>query len=182
LICSFCGYDNLPGEDFCVECRADLRDFDLPQAKGGLSARLLDETLERLCTHPPTTVTPDTPLSDVLKLLRTKNIGSVVVGKTAPFQGIFTERDFLFKVANHDLDLAKTRVGDLMTPNPATVQSSQPIAAALNAMSTMGVRHLPVVRDGKLVEVLSVQDILEYIKDLLAAVEDAPAGDLRKRA
>lgn len=169
MICTFCGYDNLPGEDFCVECRADLRDQDIPGAGGGLSARLLDETLERLCTHPPTTVTADTPLAEVLRLLRTKNIGSVVVGKTAPFQGIFTERDFLFKVANHDIDLNKTRVGDLMTRNPATVQSSQPIAAAFNAMSSIGIRHLPVVRDGQLAEVLSVQDILEYLKNLLAA-------------
>lgn len=178
MICTSCGYDNLPGEDSCVECRADLRDQDVPGVGGGLSGRILGETLEKLCTHPPTTVTPDTPLAEVLRLLRTKNIGSVVVGTTAPFKGIFTERDFLFKVANHNLDLAKTKVGDLMTRNPVTVQSSQPIAAALNAMSAIGVRHLPVVRDGKLAEVLSVQDILEYLKDLLE-VNDAPGRGAR---
>jgi len=150
-----------------VECRADLRDQDVPQARPGIPERLLHDTLENLCKHPPTTVTPDTPLAEVLRLLRTKNIGSVVVGNTAPFKGIFTERDFLTKVANHPLDLQKVTVGEVMTRNPVTVESSQPIAAALNAMSAIGVRHLPVVRDGQIAEVLSVQDILEYIKELL---------------
>jgi len=166
LICTFCGYDNLPGEDYCVECRADLRDQDIPQARLGISDRLLNETLERLCKHPPATVTPDTPISEVLKLLRSRNIGSVVVGTTAPFKGIFTERDCLTKLANRPYDLNKTTVGELMTRNPLSVESSQPIAAALNAMSAIGVRHLPVVRDGQIAEVLSVQDILEYIRDL----------------
>ena len=174
MICTSCGYDNLPGEDYCVECRADLRDQDVPGARPGIPDRLLNETLETLCTHPPTTVTPDTTLADVLRLLRTRNIGSVVVGTTAPFKGIFTERDVLFKIANRYYDLDKTTVGEFMTHNPVTVESSQPIAAALNAMSAIGVRHLPVVRDGHIAEVLSVQDILEYIRNLLAS---APAAE-----
>jgi signal-transduction protein with cAMP-binding, CBS, and nucleotidyltransferase domain len=169
LICVFCGHDNLPGEDYCVECRADLRDQDIPQARAGIPARLLNETLEQLCKHPPTTVTPETTLYEVLRLLRTKNIGSVVVGQSAPFKGIFTERDCLTKIANHGYDLKKTTVGEVMTRQPLTVESSQPIAAALNAMSAIGVRHLPVVREGQLAEVLSVQDILEYIQDLVAS-------------
>lgn len=127
---------------------------------------LLNETLERLCKHPPTTVKPETPLSEVIRLLRSKNIGSVVVGDRAPFKGIFTERDCLTKLANQPFDLTKTTVGEVMTHNPLTVESSQPIAAALNAMSAIGVRHLPVVRDGQIAEVLSVQDILEYIREL----------------
>lgn len=127
---------------------------------------LLNVTLEKLCKHPPTTVTPETSLSEVLRLLRARNIGSVVVGEKAPFKGIFTERDCLTKLGNQSYDLKKTTVGEVMTRNPLTVESSQPIAAALNAMSAIGVRHLPVTRDGQIAEVLSVQDILEYLREL----------------
>jgi len=112
-------------------------------------------------------VAPTTTLREVLEIMRMKNIASVVVGTEAPFEGIFTERDFLYKVAGKKVDLEKTQVGELMTSNPATVSSHSPIAVALNHMSAIGVRHVPVERDGRLVEVLSVQDILEYLQDLM---------------
>jgi CBS domain-containing protein len=121
-------------------------------------------------------VAPTTTLREVLDIMRIKNIASVVVGTEAPFEGIFTERDFLYKVAGKDVDLDNTQVGELMTPNPATVSSHSPIAVALNHMSAIGVRHVPVERDGRLVEILSVQDILEYLQDLMEAHDNPPPG------
>jgi signal-transduction protein with cAMP-binding, CBS, and nucleotidyltransferase domain len=174
LICPSCHFDNLPGEDHCVQCHQDLSHQDVPQAQEGLPGRILSDTLEKLCTHPPTTVAPTTTLREVLEIMRLKNVGSVVVGTEAPFQGIFTERDFLYKVAGMNIDMEKTPVSELMTANPATVSSHSPIAVALNHMSAIGVRHIPVERDGRLVEILSVQDILEYLQDLLEEHDTQP--------
>lgn len=168
--CPSCGFDNLPGEDNCTECSADLRDQDIPTGRAGIEGiqkSILEDTLEKLCTHPPTTVSASTTLREVLTLMREKNIASVVIGDRAPFEGIFTERDFLYKVAGKDVDLDNTTVGTLMTLNPSTVPIDQPIAAALHQMSSISVRHVPVVRDGKLAEILSVQDILEYLHENL---------------
>lgn len=169
--CLRCGHDNLPGEDNCSECRADLRDLDVPTPREGVQQRILEDSLEKLCTHPPTTVTPDTSLREVLKLMRTRRVASVVIGTEAPFQGIFTERDFLYKVAGKDVDLDQTTVGELMTPRPAMVPSDRPVAAALHAMSAIGVRHVPLVREGKLVEILSSKDILFYLQGLLREMQ-----------
>ena len=172
MICPFCGHDNLPGEDHCTECHCDLHDRDVPSPREGIQRSILEDKLESLCTHPPTTVTAGTSLRDVLKLMRQKDVASVVVGMDAPFKGICTERDFLYKVADKDVDLDTTKVSELMTPNPATVPAEQPIAAALYAMSAIGIRHVPLVKDGKLAEILAVQDILEYLMRISQARAD----------
>jgi len=165
MICPTCGYDNLPGEDHCAECQTDLSNQDVFSPKNGFQRDILETTLEVLCTHPPTTVTESTPIREVLRLMRTKKVGSVVVGTEVPFAGIFTERDMLYKVAGQDIDLDKTTVGELMHPNPVTLQVNKPFAAALHAMSVGEFRHVPLVKDGKLVEILAIHDILKYLQD-----------------
>jgi len=164
--CSSCGHENLPGEDYCVECQADLRD-SVPSPRDDIQKHISEDLIDVLCTHPPNTVLPETSLRDVLALMRDKNIASVVVGTKAPFEGIFTERDFLYKVVGKNIDLEKTAVGDLMTRDPAWLVAEQPIAAAFNAMSAIGVRHIPVARDGKLAEILSARDLVEYLQSLM---------------
>lgn len=168
MICPTCGHDNLPGEDSCTECHTDLRHEDVFTPKNGFQRDILESTLEVLCTHPPTTVSADTPIREVIRLMRTKKVGSVVIGTEAPFAGIFTERDMLYKIAGQNVDLDTTTVGDLMTPNPVTLSVDQPIAAALHAMSVGEFRHLPLVKDGKLVEVLAIHDILKYLHEEMA--------------
>ena len=54
-------------------------------------------------------------------------------------------------------------VSDHMTANPVTLQADDPVAYALNRMMVGGYRHIPVQRDGKLVGVASVRDILGYL-------------------
>jgi CBS domain-containing protein len=169
--CIRCGHENLPGDDLCSECHADLRDLDIPAPCEGIQRHILEDSLETLCTHPPTTVTPQTTLREVLNLMRSKRVASVVVGTVAPFEGIFTERDFLYKVAGQDVDVDQVTVGELMTPRPATVPSDQPVAAALHAMAAISVRHVPVVREGKLAEILSSKDILEYLQKLIRKMQ-----------
>lgn len=73
-------------------------------------------------------------------------------------------------------------VGDFMTRNPITVESSQPVPEARRIMSDKNIRHLPVVNHGKLVGVLSDRD-LQFIATLhtldleTALVEDAMNHD-----
>jgi len=50
-----------------------------------------------------------------------------------------------------------------MTPHPETVGPADPLAFALGKMAGGGYRHLPVVKDGQPVGVISVRDILRHI-------------------
>lgn len=55
-----------------------------------------------------------------------------------------------------------------MTPSPATIEASRSLAEAHRTMRRHGIRHLPVVRDGSLVGILSLRDLhlLETLRDV----------------
>ena len=54
------------------------------------------------------------------------------------------------------------KMRDIMKPSPWTVTETTPLGDAHQVMSKNRIRHLPVVRDGKLCGILSERDILEY--------------------
>jgi CBS domain-containing protein len=73
-----------------------------------------------------------------------------------------TERDFLTKVAG-SAGFGRQPVADYMTHHPETVGPTDSLAFALGKMAGGGYRHLPVVRDGQPVGVISVRDILRHV-------------------
>jgi CBS domain-containing protein len=75
--------------------------------------------------------------------------------------GIFTERDVLFRVVAKGLDATRTRLADVMTPNPITIEADLPFGYALVVMHREGFRHLPVVKDGKVVAIISARSALD---------------------
>ena len=77
--------------------------------------------------------------------------------------GIFSERDLLMKVAGKHEIFASTFIREFMTPDPVTVRESDTLAFALHKMAIGGYRHLPVMRDQKLVGMVSVRDMLAHI-------------------
>lgn len=55
--------------------------------------------------------------------------------------------------------MADVLVRDLMTPNPITITYNQPVAKALEVMRRYDIRRLPVIKDGKVVGVISDRDV-----------------------
>ena len=81
--------------------------------------------------------------------------------------GIITERDLTAAVAE-GADPVTTPVSDYMTPAPEVLGPDNELADAAHLMLELGIRHLPVVRSGRLVGVLSMRDVLN---------DDAYGGD-----
>jgi CBS domain-containing protein len=65
-------------------------------------------------------------------------------------------------VADPIVDQTGRPVSDFMTPNPATVRPSDTLAFVLHQMDVGGYRHLPVVKDGQLLGMISVRDMLRH--------------------
>ena len=82
--------------------------------------------------------------------------------------GIITERDLTAALAE-GADAEVTPVSDYMTPAPEVLRPDSELADAAHVMLELGIRHLPVVRSGQLVGVLSMRDVLD------ADVHDAEA-------
>jgi CBS domain-containing protein len=88
--------------------------------------------------------------------MRDRGVGSVLVtGTDGELAGIFTGRDAVTRVIATRLDAATTQLADVMTGNPATLAPGNKTIDALRLMAEGGFRHVPVVRDGKPVGIVS---------------------------
>ncbi len=104
--------------------------------------------------------------------MREHNVGTLVVrdenGRPA---GILTDRDLVLRVMAEGKDPAVTPVLEVMTVVPKKVAEDTPIENALALMRSEECRRLPVVgRDGKLVGVLSLDDVLELLAEEFGAI------------
>jgi CBS domain-containing protein len=105
-----------------------------------------------------------TTVSEAARLM-TKNKVGVVLVEDGRFVGIFTERDALFRVLAEGRDAQTTRIADVMTPDPLTIHPDKPFGHALHIMYENGFRHVPVVKEGKPLGIVSARDALSLELD-----------------
>jgi len=73
-------------------------------------------------------------VSTAAKLMAKKNVGAVLVVEDERLVGIFTERDIAFRVVARGLDAQTTRLAQVMTPSPDTIDPGRPFGYALLRM------------------------------------------------
>lgn len=105
------------------------------------------------------TTTPGTTVRAACLQLDAANIGALAVVTGGRLVGVFSERDVIRKCLAHGRRTDDTAVADIMTPDPVTIDAGAPLAEAMGAMVTGGFRHLPVMRNGAAVGMLSMRDI-----------------------
>lgn len=117
----------------------------------------------------PITVTSNQSLGEALDLLSAHNIRELPVVERGNLVGIVTDRDLrevspsypLFR-DEEEIRHYKTnmKVASAMTPDPVVVSPETPLVEAAKLLQTYRVTSLPVVKDGRLVGIISVTDIL----------------------
>jgi CBS domain-containing protein len=163
MLCPSCGHDNLQGADRCDGCMAPLMKLDVPQAKSGLQERLMEDSIAALNPSNAIAVSLDSPVSQAIELMRQHQVGCVLVMEADRLAGIFTERDFLLKLAGSDKLPDRVPLKDVMTTKPVTLGPEDSLRFALHEMSVGGFRHIPLVRNDKPVGVISIRDVLAYV-------------------
>jgi CBS domain-containing protein len=107
----------------------------------------------------PLTLPATATVKDAAARMRDQEAGSVLVtdagGRLA---GIFTGRDAVCRVLAAGLDPAATKLADVMTTRPDTLGPQQTAVDALRLMWDGGFRHLPLVKDGRILGVVSRGD------------------------
>jgi len=104
---------------------------------------------------------PETLVSDAARLMATKKVGAIIVVEGECLVGIFTERDVVFRVVARGLDAQATRIADVMTREPHTVEPDKPFGYALLIMQENGFRHLPVIEDGRPIGIVSSRSAMD---------------------
>lgn len=92
-------------------------------------------------------------------LMSERHIGAVMIIEAEQLIGIFTERDIVTRVIALGHDPSTTTLAEVMTESPRTIGPDDTALEALSCMSQHGFRHLPVVKDGRVMGMISVRDL-----------------------
>jgi CBS domain-containing protein len=113
-------------------------------------------------------VGPDCSVREAAAKIAAWNIGAVLVSDSKDtLLGIVSERDFLRALNKFGGGVLDLRVGILMTRSVITCAPETTISDALSLMGSHRIRHLPVVRDGQILGLISVRDVLEFRLEVL---------------
>lgn len=121
-------------------------------------------TLRELIEGDLLTVAPEDTLGEAAGKMNEHGVGSVVVVDFGRMIGILTERDVLRAVAARTHS-SEARVREWMTPDPVTALEDASPEEAVRIMLERGFRHLPVLRDGRPIGVVSLRGLARSTLD-----------------
>ena len=116
-------------------------------------------------------VGPDTPVTDLAKLMRKHDIGAVPIGEEDQLIGMVTDRDIVCKgLAENGFDVRRATAREVMTPGIHCCREDDDLAKAVRHMEELKVRRLPVINKNKrMVGILSLGDVSYSASDDLLA-------------
>ncbi len=76
MICPTCGWDNLPGNEYCTHCRQDLTLLDRPCAGSRVELSLMEDRVAVLNIQPPTAIYPTTTVREAIRIMLERNVGA----------------------------------------------------------------------------------------------------------
>jgi CBS domain-containing protein len=115
------------------------------------------------------TIEPDAKVRRLLALLAEHNIGAVVVSTDgSTIEGIASERDVVRRLNERGAGLLDDAVSSIMTATVRTCAPGDNIDDLRATMTEHRIRHVPVVRDGRLAGIVSIGDV---VKSAIAELE-----------
>ena len=106
-------------------------------------------------------VGPDTPVSELAKLMRDHDVGSIPIGENDHLVGMVTDRDIVCKgLAQEDFDARRATARDVMTAEIHCCREDDDLAKAVRHMEELKIRRLPVINKSKrMIGMLSLGDV-----------------------
>lgn len=126
-------------------------------------------------------IAADAMIIDALKLMAEKRIGALVVLDGDTLEGVFSERDYARKVVLAGRSSREMQVHEIMTREVLTVTPKNTVSECMKHMTGKRCRHLPVVHEGKVISVISIGDLVDWIisdqERTIHDLEDYISGD-----
>ena len=106
----------------------------------------------------------DATVFEAIKAMVEANVGAILVTGRDPdtIEGIFTERDYLRRIAVEGRTSRETLVRDVMSSPVIVVGPETAVEEAMALMTDRRIRHVPVVEGGKVVGMISIGDLVKF--------------------
>ena len=116
-------------------------------------------------------VSPDTPVTELAKLMREHDIGAIPIGENDQLIGMVTDRDIVCKgLAEDSFEARRATAREVMTPGIHCCREDDDLAEAVRHMDELKVRRLPVINKSmRMVGILSLGDISHAASDDLVS-------------
>ena len=133
------------------------------------------QTVADVMTGNPTTVDAGAPVLEAARIMRSLDVGSVIVVDSGGVVGIVTDRDLVIRALAEERDPSRTAVGEICSRDLTALGPDATVEEAVRLMRERGVRRLPVVEAGRAVGIVTVGDLaVERNRD--SALGEASAG------
>jgi CBS domain-containing protein len=99
-------------------------------------------------------------VAEAAAMMAKNNVGIVCVLEGERLVGVFSERDVVRRIVVPGLDPRQTPLGEVMTTELLVADEGEDYQSAMRKMDRANIRHLPVVRGGRVASMLSIRDLM----------------------
>ena len=122
----------------------------------------IGDVLQAKPSHEVVTIGPDAGVRELLALLAEHNVGALIVSTDGEsVDGIVSERDVV-RHLHHDGTVVNNNVRAIMTAPVETCDEDTHVDDLMKTMTERRIRHVPVVRAGRLVGIISIGDVVKH--------------------
>lgn len=109
------------------------------------------------------TVDPEATIRVAIEQMAEISAGTALIMENGAVVGIISERDVMRKVLLKGKRLHEVKVREIMTTDLTTITPETPLEDCMKLITDKRIRHLPVLRDGKLCGIISIGDVVKYL-------------------
>lgn len=125
-------------------------------------------------------IAPDATVYEAIETMADRNIGALLVMNGQRLAGIISERDYTRKIALKGKQSKQTPVSEIMFSPVISVGDDASVEVCMELMTTHRIRHLPVLDGDRVVGVVSIGDLINWIiktqREVLNSMEDFISG------
>ncbi len=108
-------------------------------------------------------ISPTSTVYDAIQMMADKNVGALLVTEGSKLVGIISERDYTRKVALKGKSSKQTSVSEILSGQVIHVTPAHSVEDCMRLMTDHRIRHLPVLEGDKVVGIVSIGDLVNWI-------------------